>query len=70
MRAALDEAGVSFEAKHRLGLPGETIAKEAQEQSCDMIVMGTKGAGAAGALLGSVAQDTIENSAIPVLLVK
>ena len=70
VRAALDEAGVSFEAKHRLGLPGETIAKEAQEQSCDMIVMGTKGAGAAAALLGSVAQDTIEHSAIPVLLVK
>ena len=35
-----------------------------------MIVMGTKGAGAAAALLGSVAQDAIENSAVPVLLVK
>ena len=69
-RALLDEAGVPFEAKHRLGLPGETIAKEALEQSCDMIVMGTKGAGAAAALLGSVAQDTIANTAVPVLLVK
>ena len=28
-RALLDAAGVKYEAKHRLGLPGETIAKEA-----------------------------------------
>ncbi len=69
-RALLDAAGVAYEARHRLGLPGPTIANEAQAQSCDMIVMGTKGMGAAATLLGSVAQDTIERSGIPVLLVK
>jgi YjbE family integral membrane protein len=70
MRKLLDDAGVSYEAVQRVGIPGETIAKEAREQSCDVIVMGTKGMGAAASLLGSVTQATLEDATVPVILVK
>jgi nucleotide-binding universal stress UspA family protein len=61
---------VKYTAQQRVGAPGEVISKEAKAQSCDLIVMGTKGVGAAATLLGSVAQSTIEESSIPVMLVK
>ncbi|MCI4429499.1 MAG: YjbE family putative metal transport protein [Burkholderiales bacterium] len=70
VRAALSAAGVAFKAEYRVGEPGETIAQEAQERRCDLIVMGTRGMGAsAGALLGSVAQAAAAASSVPVLLV-
>jgi YjbE family integral membrane protein len=69
-RRQLDAAGVRYQEHQRVGMPGETIAKEAQAQACDMIVMGTKGVGGAASLLGSVAQSTIEGASVPVLLVK
>ncbi len=69
-RKLLDDAGVSYQPHQCVGTPGATIAKEAKARSCDLIVMGTRGQGAAAALLGSVAQSTIEESDIPVMLVK
>jgi nucleotide-binding universal stress UspA family protein len=66
----LDAAGVPYEAHARVGIPGETITQVAQELGCDLIAMGTKGAGAAASLLGSVVQSTLEASAVPLLLVK
>ncbi len=70
-RAALSAAGIPFKAEHRVGDPGETIAHEAQQLGCDLIVMGTRGMSApAGALLGSVAQTAAAASPVPVLLVK
>ena len=69
-RALLDAAGIGYEAHRRVGPPGETIAKEAQARRCDLIVMGTKGAGAAAALMGSVAQSALEHAGVPVMLVK
>jgi nucleotide-binding universal stress UspA family protein len=69
-RALLVEAGVEHQAHQRIGSLGETIANEAKSRSCDLIVMGTKGAGAAAALMGSVAQSALEHSTVPVMLVK
>jgi nucleotide-binding universal stress UspA family protein len=69
-RALLDAAGVSYRAHQRVGPPGETIAKEAQAQACDLIVMGTRGAGATASLLGSVAQSALEHASTPLMLVK
>ena len=55
----------------RVGEPGPSIAALARETGCDMIVMGTRGLGApTGALLGSVAQATLEAAAMPVLLIR
>ncbi len=69
-RKLLDAAGVRYQAHARVGLPGETIAREAAEQGCDLIVMGTRGGGMSSALLGSVAQDTIGLAPSPVMLVR
>jgi YjbE family integral membrane protein len=69
-RALLESAGVGYQAHQRVGMPADVIAREASQRGCDIIVMGTRGAGAAASLLGSVAHDTIEASSVPVLLVK
>jgi YjbE family integral membrane protein len=70
-RTLLDAAGVTYQTEQRVGDPGPTIAEAAQAQGCDLIVMGTRGlSGHAGALLGSVAQSTVSQCSVPVLLVK
>ena len=70
-RAALTAAGMAHQDHRRVGEPGSTIAALARETGCDMIVMGTRGLGApASALLGSVAQATLEAATTPVLLIK
>jgi len=70
-RALLTAAGVPFRAEYRVGEPGHMIAHEAQQQGCDLIVMGVRGMSAhVGALLGSVAQATVAASGVPVLLTK
>ena len=69
-RALLDAAGVGYQSQRRVGPPGETIANEAKARHSDLIVMGTKGAGMAAALMGSVAQSTLEHTSTPVMLVK
>jgi YjbE family integral membrane protein len=70
-RKTLDEAGVAYQLHRRVGDPGPTIAELARETGADLIVMGTRGLGAAtGAMLGSVAQATLAASPVPVLLVR
>ena len=70
-RALLESVQVTVQEHRRLGAPGPTIAEVAVAQGCDMIVMGTRGLGThTAALLGSVAQSTVEHSSVPVLLVK
>ena len=62
---------MTVQEHRRIGLPGPTIAEVAVAQGCDMVVMGTRGLGThTAALLGSVAQSTVEHSTVPVLLVK
>jgi YjbE family integral membrane protein len=70
-RALLDTAGVPYEVHLKLGDPGSIIAALGDELGVDLIVMGTRGHGAhAAALIGSVAQNTVANATVPVLLVK
>jgi YjbE family integral membrane protein len=70
-RALLSASGVASQEHQRVGTPGPTIAEVAQAQGCDLIAMGTRGLGThTAALLGSVAQSTVEHAAVPVLLVK
>jgi YjbE family integral membrane protein len=70
-RALLAAAGVTAHEHRRIGQPGPAIAEVAQAEDCDLVVMGTRGLGSyTGALLGSVAQSTVESSAVPVVLVK
>jgi YjbE family integral membrane protein len=70
-RAALDAAGYRYQVHRHVGDPGTTIAALANTLGADLIVMGTRGLGThTGALLGSVAQSTVEHAAVPVLLTK
>jgi len=70
-RELLDAAGVAHVDHRRSGDLGPTIAAVAAAEGCDLIVMGTRGHGAASsALVGSVAQSTLESAAVPVMLVK
>jgi nucleotide-binding universal stress UspA family protein len=53
------------------GTPDVDIPRVATEHAADMIVMGTRGLGAVGALLlGSNTQRVVHNATVPVLLVK
>jgi len=70
-RALLTGSGAAYKEHTRVGAPGPTITEVAREQGCDMIVMGTRGLGThTAALIGSVAQSTVEHASVPVLLVK
>lgn len=71
IRALFKEAGVAFQEHSPVGAPGPTIARVAHETGAHLIVMGTHGLGTrAGAVLGSVAQATLEHAGVPVLMVK
>ncbi|XP_078487684.1 universal stress protein YxiE-like [Ciona intestinalis] len=49
--------------------PGETIVKIANEEACDVIVMGTRGLGAVRrTILGSVSDYVIHHARIPVII--
>ena len=70
-RERLDAAGVSCQVHLFVGEPAEVIARFAKEQSCDEIVIGTRGlSGISSLLVGSVATKIIHLAEVPVLLVK
>ena len=70
-RSLLQSAGVVFKEHRGVGVPGAVIAELARSEGCDLIVMGSRGLGAnTAALIGSVAQATLEHASVPVLLVK
>jgi nucleotide-binding universal stress UspA family protein len=53
------------------GTTAEVIAETAQEQNCDLIVMGTHGHGTfADFFVGSTAKWVIKHSSIPVLIIR
>jgi nucleotide-binding universal stress UspA family protein len=70
-RSLLQAAGAVFKEHRGVGAPGAVIAELARSEGCDLIVMGSRGLGAnTAALIGSVAQATLEHASVPVLLVK
>lgn len=70
-REWLATQGLTVTEHRRVGAPGATIARTAQEQSCDLIVMGSRGLNShTSDLVGSVALGAVEHASVPVLLVK
>lgn len=62
---------IAFSTRWVVGAPGPEIVRAAKKDKAQLIVMGTHGHGLLGrALLGSVAQNVLGESEIPVLLVK
>jgi nucleotide-binding universal stress UspA family protein len=53
------------------GDPAEKIIETAEKKRCEMIIIGSRGAGTiTGALLGSVSQKVLHNTQCPLLIVK
>lgn len=70
-RGVMQAAGISCDYHIGVGDPGEVIVSYAQANRCDEIVMGTHGRGAlAGAVMGSVARNVVQQASRPVVLVK
>jgi nucleotide-binding universal stress UspA family protein len=71
-RELLEAAGVAHEAEIAAGDDiAQTIVRDARESGCDLIVMGTRGTGAArGIMLGSVATKVVHLAQTPVTLVR
>jgi len=64
------ERGVPVETAVIEGSPAREIVRYAEEQDCDVIVMGTHGRGGIDRLLlGSVAEKVVRASSVPVLTV-
>ena len=71
IRALLQSSGVPFKEHQLVGNPGPTIARLAHDTGCHMIILGTHGLESrTGAVIGSVAQSTLEHAGVPVLMVK
>ncbi|MES2947208.1 MAG: universal stress protein [Pseudomonadota bacterium] len=67
----LNAAGVEYECEVSKGDPAHTIVEIAERFACDLIVMGARGNSASrSAMLGSVSNEVLHASAIPVLIVK
>lgn len=69
--ALAKKAGVTAKVHIGVGRQGEVVADFARKLDAGLVVIGTRGhTGLAGVLLGSVAQDVIAHSKVPVTLVK
>lgn len=66
------EQGLALgEPVHAFGSVAKEIVRTAKELQSDLIVMGTRGAGAlSNMLMGSVAQKVLHDATVPVVLVK
>lgn len=75
-RVALDDleeraSAVTSETSLTDGSPAKEIVRYAEDEECDLIVMGTHGrSGVDRLLLGSVAERVVRSSAVPVLTVR
>ena len=67
----LKNQGVRVETLMVPGDPAQKIVEQAVKNSCDIIIMGSRGAGPLrSAFLGSVSQKVLASSPYPVLIVK
>ena len=71
IKAFLEQNALRHRCLAVIGSAAEEIIQAAKNEQVDLIVMGTHGHGWIGrALMGSVAQRVVVDSAVPVLLVK
>lgn len=71
-RALCDAAGVDYAFEVAAGDPAHTLVDVAERYGCGAIVAGLRGKGASlvGGWMGSVAQELLHVSTVPVMLVK
>lgn len=66
-----NEGGVRVESVYLRGVPAEKILEYAKENDIDLIVMGTQGlTGIKRFLIGSVAENVLRHSKVPVMIIR
>lgn len=66
-----EDEGIEIDCQVLEGSPAREIVRYADEQDCDLVVMGTHGRGGINRLLlGSVAEQVVRTSPVPVLTVR
>lgn len=69
-RALLDGAGVAYDIDVGVGDPAHTLVDMIERWACDLVLIGARGQGALrSALLGSVSQEVVSASPVPVTIV-
>lgn len=67
----LRNAGISYELKVALGDPAKEIVRIAEEEECQLIIVGSRGLNKLSeVLLGSVSHEVAHKAKIPVMIVK
>lgn len=70
-RALLDAAGLQYECEVAKGDPAHTLVEISERFGCDMVIMGASGmSGLRSAMLGSVSNEVLLASGVPVVIVK
>ena len=70
-RALLDQASIDYECEVARGDPANILVEISERFECDLIVMGARGASEArSALMGSVSNEVLHGSSVPVLIVR
>ncbi len=70
-QALLDQAGIAYESEVAKGDPAHTLIDILERYGCELVVMGARGQGTLrSALLGSVANEVLHASGVPVMIVK
>ena len=71
VRESAKTDGIEIECQLLEGSPAREIVRYADEHDCDLVVMGTHGRGGINRLLlGSVAEQVVRTSPVPVLTVR
>jgi nucleotide-binding universal stress UspA family protein len=68
--ALLSAAGQQVETAVASGDPAHMLADILESHGCDAVIMSARGGGLRAAVLGSVSQEMVQRSAVPVTLVK
>jgi nucleotide-binding universal stress UspA family protein len=68
--ALLSAAGQQVETAVASGDPAHMLAEILESHGCDAVIMSARGGGLRAAVLGSVSQEMVQRSAVPVTLVK
>ena len=66
----LGECPISASTEIQVGNPKDVISDTAEERSCGLIIMGSRGLGPVRGLLGSVSYGVLSHSKVPVLIIK
>jgi nucleotide-binding universal stress UspA family protein len=68
--ALLSAAGQTVEQDMATGDPADSLVDILERQGCHAVIMATHGAGLRASVMGSVSQDMVQRSPVPVTLVK